>query len=237
MKKSYKIMSVITVIALCMSFFTIGASAESTLKSDLSNLAEEYGFNIDYIQPDYSVISKSSTDYLPPVAHFDTVAEFEEALKNGEFAFLNMAEVPLPIEDSDSAVASDVSPIAVMASGSRNRTLTEITTGLDLCATISYTFTTKNSRTYYTAFTNFVPYFSGLNIGYSFDLTTWSGTVCSSIDYRDNRWYYTPADSGEGYYITWGGNLKWGVEVGGTLVGMSDYIGSWFIGMGDFGDK
>ena len=103
-----------------------------------------------------------------------------------------------------------------------------------MCATISYTYNMVDSLKYYTNFTDFVPYFSGLNIGYKFDLTTWTGTVCSDISYLDGQWYYVPASSGRGYYVTWGGNISWGIEIGGTLIGLSDYMGSWFIGLGDF---
>lgn len=231
--KRFRFVAFILIIASISSLFIINASAASLpLEDTLSELAEKYGFEVEFI--DYENTRQNSRSTIFPVASFDTVEQFAAALENGDFQIPRVDNPnPLPIEIPAGSTVFPKSNIT-RAYGSGNRNLGNITLGLDLCATISYTYNTVNSRRYYTSFTNFVPYFSGLNIGYKFDLTTWSGVVCSDISYSNGQWYYTSASSGEGYYISWGGNLSWGVEIGGALVGLSDYMGSWFIGMGDF---
>lgn len=231
--KSFRFVALLLIISSIFSLCTIdAAAASSSLEDSLSALSVKYGFNVEYI--DYENTRQNSHSTIVPVASFDTVEQFAAALENGEYRIPQIDNsFPLPIEVPAGSTAYSASDYT-RAYGAGNRNLENITAGLDLCATISYTYNTVSSRRYYTSFTNFVPYFSGINIGYHFDLTTWSGIVCSDISYSNGQWFYTPASSGEGYYISWGGNISWGVEVNGALIGLSDYIGSWFIGMGDF---
>lgn len=234
MKKSLRFIAFVLIIATISSLFTFNAAAASlSLEDKLSVLAEKYGFEIEFI--DYENTRQDSHSNFVPVACFDTVEQFAAALENGDYRIPQIDHLyTLPIEiPADSTVYSE-SDDFTRTFGYGNRNLGNITLGLDLCATISYTYNTVNSRRYYTSFTDFVPYFSGLNIGYHFDLTTWFGIVCSDISYSNGQWYYTSASSGEGYYISWGGNISWGIEINGALIGLSDYLGDWFIGMGDF---
>lgn len=234
MKRRFIALFLAMVTILSMGAINASAAAPS-FEDGVYAVADKYGFEVEYIQ--HEGARQATASSVVPVASFDTIEDFADALENGDFQIPSVTNTnPLPIEVP--AISEEISTGSLTrASGSGNRNLGNITLGLDLCATISYTYNTINSQRYYTSFTDFSPYFSGLNIGYSFDLTTWSGTVCSDISYSNGQWYYTSASSGRGYYINWGGNLKWGVEVGGVLIGMSDYIGSWFIGMGDFSNE
>lgn len=233
MKKHRLLLAYVLLLASFVSMSTISASADPpSLEESLYDLSQKYGFVVEYIESENAQQDYRTTYF--PVASFDTVEQFANAIETGDFWLPTIdTSSPLPIEMASRDMDYEGN-LSMRAYGSGNRNLGNITTGLDLCATISYTYNTVNSKRYYTSFTDFVPYFSGVNIGYHFDLTTWSGTVCSDVYYSDGQWHYTPASSGRGYYITWGGNISWGVEINGTLIGLSDYMGNWFIGMGDF---
>lgn len=226
---------VISIFLSLVLVFTVGTSALAATPitsndQELYSLADEYGFEIEYIQ--HNTTRQSSN--VTPVAKFDSVEDFKEALANGDYQLPStMLSNSKPIEVAEGEISPE-SAISTRAVASGNRNIASIIAGLDLCATISYTYNTVNSNREYTDFTNFVTFFNGFNIGYSFDLTTWNGTVCSDVYYENGTWYYVSASQGPGYYITWGGNLSWGIEVGGSLLGVSDYIDSWFMGIGDF---
>lgn len=160
---------------------------------------------IEYIYHLQNRDTKSKDTHITPVATFDTIEEFEKALEEGYFnRTTNNENEPMPIKEIKDSNALSL-PTPLRASGFGNLHLTQINSvfGTDLYATVSYNYNTVNGVRHYTSFTNFVPYISGVNIGYSFQLTTWSGTPCSSIRFDNGQWYYTVASSGPYYYIQW----------------------------------
>jgi hypothetical protein len=235
MKKTSRLMVLVVTLSVFVSANLVNATAytdTTSLLNEVGAVAEQYGFEIDYTQPNGLVVT---------IASYETVDDFVNALESGDFelpcvndSFLEPIAANNLADTTHTYLGGNMYALAA-ATSSGNRRLAELIPGVvSLCATISYRYEMINSQKYYTAFTNFATFFSGLNPGFDFDLTTWTGTVCSSINLGVTPITYTPATSGRYYYIQWGGSLQWSVEIAGVQVGMSDYVSDWFIGMGDF---
>ncbi len=216
-----KILSLILALALSIPLLgiTYATTSSNDLPFDLNELqavVEQYGFTI---------IDAGEVDGLGAVASYDNLDEFKEALNDQNIQQNMIISSPSEITSDTQLPEQGIQTFAAADfTGTGNRILGTLAFGLDLCANIEYTYYNVNNRKMFTGFTDFETYFDGFNVGYSFDLLSWYGTPISSWRIENNNHLiYTPTDEAHQYFCTWEGDVKWGVEVGGVLIGVSDY--------------
>ena len=187
----------------------------------LQSIADKYNL-------DFELLDAKRADGLTIVAEYDDFDQFEEALSK------NYAERIMPqstMEAQSFTGAGVVQTSSTNLNGTSNRKLADVSLGLDLMARIKYTyFNNASNKRVYTGINSFETYFSGLNLGYSFQLLGWTGTPISKFWWEGNQPYYTSASQSTQYYYGWDGMLTYTVNVFGNPISVSEYIWSYSYG-------
>ncbi len=220
---------IITFLAVCMLFGCSVNSIAAPYKSHASDVTNQEINKWKKTLDEYD-IELESVGYLCKdvnvIASYDSWEEFEKDLEN---TFSKTSQSSAINMSSLKNIAS-TGEKATIYSGSGNQRLIDLLT-CDLYGTISYKYKYVNGKKNYTSINSISPYWKGVNIGYSFDLTYFYGTpITTGYYFSGGTFYYTPTSSSTVYFYQWGGNLKWGIEISGVLIGLSDYASGYSFG-------